>query len=171
MIANLKKRYSVKDLDKMVWRCASAETVDNYDHAIQNLEEAYPEARAELTEGMSPDQWALAYDGNLSFGKHMINSSESVNSLLKRARKLLVQALASAIFYRMNELFVHRRDKATQVVMADTPLLYDQDSERSEAIWHGELGCVRNVVERVNRREALYPSSADPYLMEIGHYC
>ncbi|KAG9444513.1 hypothetical protein H6P81_015853 [Aristolochia fimbriata] len=33
------------------------------------------------------------------------------------------------------------------------------------------LGCVRNVVERVNYREALYPSSADPYLMEIGHYC
>ncbi|KAG9449362.1 hypothetical protein H6P81_009327 [Aristolochia fimbriata] len=33
------------------------------------------------------------------------------------------------------------------------------------------LGCVRNVVERVNRREALYPSSTDPYLMEIGHYC
>ncbi|KAG9458889.1 hypothetical protein H6P81_003397 [Aristolochia fimbriata] len=28
-----------------------------------------------------------------------------------------------------------------------------------------------NVVERVNHREALYPSSADPYLMEIGHYC
>ncbi|KAG9453319.1 hypothetical protein H6P81_006223 [Aristolochia fimbriata] len=33
------------------------------------------------------------------------------------------------------------------------------------------LGCVRNVVERVNHREALDPLSADPYLMEIGHYC
>ncbi|KAG9450011.1 hypothetical protein H6P81_009976 [Aristolochia fimbriata] len=33
-----------------------------------------------------------------------------------------------------------------------------------------QLGCVRNVVERVNHREALDPSSADPYLMEIGHY-
>ncbi|KAG9458191.1 hypothetical protein H6P81_002699 [Aristolochia fimbriata] len=32
------------------------------------------------------------------------------------------------------------------------------------------LGCVQNVVERVNRREALDPSSANPYLMEIGHY-
>ncbi|KAG9458309.1 hypothetical protein H6P81_002817 [Aristolochia fimbriata] len=49
IIANLKKRYSVKDLDKMVWRC---------------------------------------------------------------------------------------------VVMADTPLLYDQDSHRSEAIWHGESSVV-----------------------------
>ncbi|KAG9442211.1 hypothetical protein H6P81_018065 [Aristolochia fimbriata] len=55
IIVNLKTRYCVKDLDKMVWRCASAETVDHYDHAIQNLEEACPEARRELTEGMSPD--------------------------------------------------------------------------------------------------------------------
>ncbi|KAG9446151.1 hypothetical protein H6P81_012279 [Aristolochia fimbriata] len=105
IMANLKKRYSVKDLDKMVWRCASAETVDHYNHAIQNLEET----RAELTEGMSHDQWALAYDGNMSFGKLTTNSSESVNSLLKRARSLPVQALASAIFYRMNAWFVHKR--------------------------------------------------------------
>ncbi|KAG9453176.1 hypothetical protein H6P81_006080 [Aristolochia fimbriata] len=34
-----------------------------------------------------------------------------------------------------------------------------------------QLGCVRNVVELVNHREALDPLSADPYLMEIGHYC
>ncbi|KAG9459290.1 hypothetical protein H6P81_003798 [Aristolochia fimbriata] len=33
------------------------------------------------------------------------------------------------------------------------------------------LGRVRNVVERVDCREAMDPSSADPYLMEIGHYC
>ncbi|KAG9458854.1 hypothetical protein H6P81_003362 [Aristolochia fimbriata] len=33
------------------------------------------------------------------------------------------------------------------------------------------LGCVRNVVERVNCREAMDPLLADPYLMEIGHYC
>ncbi|KAG9458796.1 hypothetical protein H6P81_003304 [Aristolochia fimbriata] len=182
IIANLKKRYSVKDLDKMVRRCASAETVDHYDHAIQNLEEACPGARAQLTEGMSPEQWALAYDGNMSFGKLTTNSSESENSLLKRARSLPVQTLASTIFYRMNAWFVHRREKAAQitthlcpsvdthlrtivhdarhvyvvayadgifqagehkVVMADMPLLYDQDSHRSEAIWHGEdPGCL-----------------------------
>ncbi|KAG9458239.1 hypothetical protein H6P81_002747 [Aristolochia fimbriata] len=33
------------------------------------------------------------------------------------------------------------------------------------------LGCVRNVVERVNHREVLDPSSTNPYLMETGHYC
>ncbi|KAG9458240.1 hypothetical protein H6P81_002748 [Aristolochia fimbriata] len=165
-----------------VWRYASAETVAHYDHAIQNLEEACPGARAELTEDMSPDQWALAYDGNKSFGKLTTNSSESVNSLFKRARSLPVQALASTIFYRMNAWFVHRREKAAQitthlcpsvdahlrtivedarhvyivpygdgifqagehkVVMADTPLFYDQDSHRSDAIWHGEdPGCL-----------------------------
>ncbi|KAG9440447.1 hypothetical protein H6P81_020612 [Aristolochia fimbriata] len=116
IIANLKKRYSVKDLDKMVWRCTSVETVDHYNHAIQNLEEACPGARAELTEGMSPEQWAIAYDGNMSFGKLTTNSSESVNSLLKRARSLPVQALALAIFYRMNAWFVHRREKAAQII-------------------------------------------------------
>ncbi|KAG9440249.1 hypothetical protein H6P81_020414 [Aristolochia fimbriata] len=321
IVANLKKRYSVKDLNKMVWRCASAETVAHYDHEMQILEEACPGAKAELIEDMSPEQWALAYDGNMSFGKLTTNSSKSVNSLLKRARSLPVQVLASAIFYRMNAWFVHRRDKAAQitthlcpsvdahlrtvvddarhvhvvaygdgifpagehkVVMADAPLLYDQDSHRSEAIWHGEgsadsfvgvrtstywtsdtprgtgaigwpfrfqverptdechkpwwklgaiqdrvgplaelsgkllyeeiclpaicvegrriwlsrtplicfeivelhvpdrvmlqfrleqLGCVRNVVERVNHRAALYPSSTDPHWLEIGHYC
>ncbi|KAG9447274.1 hypothetical protein H6P81_013402 [Aristolochia fimbriata] len=131
---------------------------------------------------MSPDQWALAYDENLSFGKLTTNSSESVNSLLKRGRKLPVQALALTIFYWMNAWFVNRRDRATQitahlcpsvdahlqivvedarpldvvaydggifqagehkVVMADTPLLYDQDSHRSEAIWHGEVSAFR----------------------------
>ncbi|KAG9451405.1 hypothetical protein H6P81_011370 [Aristolochia fimbriata] len=113
----------------MVWRCASAQTMDEYEVAIQNLEEACPKAKAGLTEGMSPDQWALAYDGNLSFGKLTTNSSESVNSLLKETWSLPVQALASTIFYR--------------VVMADTSLLYDQDSHRSEAIWHGEdPGCL-----------------------------
>ncbi|KAG9453175.1 hypothetical protein H6P81_006079 [Aristolochia fimbriata] len=115
IIANLKKRYSVKDLDKMVWRCASAETVAHYDHAIQNLEEVCPGARAELIEDMSPEQWALAYDGNMSFGKLTTNSSESVNSLLKWALSLPVQALASAIFYRMNAWFVHRREKTAQI--------------------------------------------------------
>ncbi|KAG9440013.1 hypothetical protein H6P81_020178 [Aristolochia fimbriata] len=30
------------------------------------------------------------------------------------------------------------------------------------------LGCVRNVVERVNHRAALYPSSTDPHWLEIG---
>ncbi|KAG9444653.1 hypothetical protein H6P81_015993 [Aristolochia fimbriata] len=189
IVANLKKRYSVKDLNKMVWRCASAETVAHYDHEMQILEEACPGAKAELTEDMSPEQWALAYNGNMSFGKLTTNSSESVNSLLKRAQSLPVQALALAIFYRMNAWFVHRRDKAAQitthlcplvnahlrtvvddarhvhvviygdgyfrpvntrltsclgsVVMADTPLLYDQDSHTSEAIWHGEdPGCL-----------------------------
>ncbi|KAG9458399.1 hypothetical protein H6P81_002907 [Aristolochia fimbriata] len=88
IIANLKKRYSVKDLDKIVWRCASAEIVAHYDHAIQNLEEVCPGARAELTEDMSPEQWVLAYDKNMSFGKLTTNSSESVNSLLKRAWSL-----------------------------------------------------------------------------------
>ncbi|KAG9457524.1 hypothetical protein H6P81_002032 [Aristolochia fimbriata] len=33
------------------------------------------------------------------------------------------------------------------------------------------LGCVRNVVERVNHRAALYPSSTDTHWLEIGHYC
>ncbi|KAG9444778.1 hypothetical protein H6P81_016118 [Aristolochia fimbriata] len=33
------------------------------------------------------------------------------------------------------------------------------------------LGCVRNVVERVNHRADLYPSSTDPHWLEIGHYC
>ncbi|KAG9452146.1 hypothetical protein H6P81_005050 [Aristolochia fimbriata] len=115
IIANLKKRYSVKDLNKMVWRCASAETVAHYDHEMQILEEVCPGAKAELTEDLSPEQWALAYDGNMSFGKLTTNSSESVNSLLKWARNLPVQALASAIFYRMNAWFVHRRDKAAEV--------------------------------------------------------
>ncbi|KAG9450291.1 hypothetical protein H6P81_010256 [Aristolochia fimbriata] len=204
IIGNLKKRYSVKDLNKMVWRCASAETVTHYDHAIQSLEEACPGAKAELTEDMSLEQWALAYNRNMSFGKLTTNSSESVNSLLKRSRSLPVQALASAIFYRMNAWFVHRRDKAAQitthfcpsidahlrtvvedarhvyvvtycdgifqagkhkvnvmlkectcrsfqiyqVMMGDASLLYDQDSQRSEAIWHGEdprcLECTEN---------------------------
>ncbi|KAG9442185.1 hypothetical protein H6P81_018039 [Aristolochia fimbriata] len=39
IIANLKKRYSVKDLNKMVWRCVRAETVAQYDHEMQILEE------------------------------------------------------------------------------------------------------------------------------------
>ncbi|KAG9450544.1 hypothetical protein H6P81_010509 [Aristolochia fimbriata] len=115
IIANLKKRYSVKNLNKMVWRCARAEIVAQYDHEMQILEEACPGAKAELTEDLSPEQWALAYDGNMSFGKLTTNFSESVNSLLKRARSLPVQALASAIFYRMNAWFVHRREKATEV--------------------------------------------------------
>ncbi|KAG9450576.1 hypothetical protein H6P81_010541 [Aristolochia fimbriata] len=101
IIANLKKRYSVKDLNKMVWTCARAETVDQYDHEMQILEEVCPGAKEELTEDMSPEQWALAYDGNMSFGKLTTNSFES--------------ALASAIFYRMNAWFVHRREKAAQV--------------------------------------------------------
>ncbi|KAG9458178.1 hypothetical protein H6P81_002686 [Aristolochia fimbriata] len=88
IIANLKKRYSVKDLNKMVWRCARAEIVAQYDHEMQILEEVCPGAKAELTEDMSPEQWALAYDGNMSFGKLTTNSSESVNSLLKRSRSL-----------------------------------------------------------------------------------
>ncbi|KAG9450309.1 hypothetical protein H6P81_010274 [Aristolochia fimbriata] len=99
IIANLKKRYSVKDFNKMVWRCAKA----------------CPGAKAELTEDMSPEQCALAYDGNMSFEKLTTNFSKSVNSLLKRSRSLPVQALASAIFYRMKARFVHRRDKAAQI--------------------------------------------------------
>ncbi|KAG9453167.1 hypothetical protein H6P81_006071 [Aristolochia fimbriata] len=90
IIANLKKRYNVKDLNKMVWRCARAETVAQYDHEMQILEEACPGAKAELTEDLSPEQWALAYDGNMSFGKLTTNSSESVNSLLKRRLSLPV---------------------------------------------------------------------------------
>ncbi|KAG9458270.1 hypothetical protein H6P81_002778 [Aristolochia fimbriata] len=86
------------------------ETVAYYDHEMQILEEACP-GKAELTEDMSPEQWALAYDENMSFGKLMTNSSASVNSLLKWSRSLPVQALVSAIFYQMNAWFVHRRDK------------------------------------------------------------
>ncbi|KAG9450284.1 hypothetical protein H6P81_010249 [Aristolochia fimbriata] len=123
IIANQKKRYSVKDLNKMVWRCASAEIVAHYDHEIQILEEACPKAKAELTEDMIPEQWVLAYDGNMSFGKLTTNSSESVNSLLKRSRSLPVQALASAIFYRMNAWFVHRRDKAAHITTHLCPLI------------------------------------------------
>ncbi|KAG9458476.1 hypothetical protein H6P81_002984 [Aristolochia fimbriata] len=115
IIANLKKQYSVKDLNKIVWRCVRAETVAQYDHEMQILEEVCPGAKAELTEDMSPEQWALAYDGNMSFRKLTTNSSKSVNSLLKRSQSLPVQALASAIFYRMNAWFVHRRVKAAQV--------------------------------------------------------
>ncbi|KAG9444899.1 hypothetical protein H6P81_016239 [Aristolochia fimbriata] len=84
------------------------ETVEKYDVAIPNLEEVCPGAKAELTERLSPEQWALAHDGNLSWGKLTTNSFESVNSLSKRARSLPVQALASAIFYRMNAWFVNR---------------------------------------------------------------
>ncbi|KAG9458798.1 hypothetical protein H6P81_003306 [Aristolochia fimbriata] len=65
IIANLKKRYSVQDLNKMVWRCTRAETVAQYDHEMQILEEVCPGAKAELTKDMSPEQWALAYDGNM----------------------------------------------------------------------------------------------------------
>ncbi|KAG9453166.1 hypothetical protein H6P81_006070 [Aristolochia fimbriata] len=32
------------------------------------------------------------------------------------------------------------------------------------------LSCVRKVVERVNHRAALYPSSTDPHWLEIGQY-
>ncbi|KAG9446974.1 hypothetical protein H6P81_013102 [Aristolochia fimbriata] len=145
IIANLKKRYSVKDLDKMVWRCASAETVAHYDHAIQNLEEACPGARAELTEDMSPDQWALAYDGNMSFGKLTTNFSESMNSLLKRARDAHLRTVvedARHLYVVPYGDGIFQADEH-KVVMVDTPLLYDQDSHRSEAIWHGEdLGCL-----------------------------
>ncbi|KAG9458379.1 hypothetical protein H6P81_002887 [Aristolochia fimbriata] len=34
-----------------------------------------------------------------------------------------------------------------------------------------QLGYVQNVIERVQRRKAMDPSLADPYMMEIGHYC
>ncbi|KAG9446520.1 hypothetical protein H6P81_012648 [Aristolochia fimbriata] len=47
-----RKRHSVKDLNKMVWRCARAETVAQYNHEMQILEEACPGAKAELTEDL-----------------------------------------------------------------------------------------------------------------------
>ncbi|KAG9450276.1 hypothetical protein H6P81_010241 [Aristolochia fimbriata] len=134
IIANLKKRYSVKDLNKMVWRCASAETVAHYDHAIQNLE-ACPGARAELTEDMSLVQWAFAYDGNMSFGKLTTNSSESVNSLLKRARSL--PARKGCTDYNPSLSF--RRRTFTDCHGGCQTC----DSHKSNAIWHGEdPGCL-----------------------------
>ncbi|KAG9450453.1 hypothetical protein H6P81_010418 [Aristolochia fimbriata] len=55
IIANLNKRYSVQDLNKMVWRCARAETVAQYNHEMQILKEVCSGAKAELTEDMSPE--------------------------------------------------------------------------------------------------------------------
>ncbi|KAG9458618.1 hypothetical protein H6P81_003126 [Aristolochia fimbriata] len=134
-----KERYSVKDLDKMVWRCASAETVAHYDHAIQNLEEACPGARAELTEDMSPEQWALVYDGNMQekaaqITTHLCPSVDAhLQTVVEDARHVYVVPYGDGIFQAGEH----------KVMMADTPLLYDQDSHRSEAIWHGEdPGCL-----------------------------
>ncbi|KAG9458372.1 hypothetical protein H6P81_002880 [Aristolochia fimbriata] len=101
-----RRRGGVQDLEKIVWECASAQTMEEYNVAIQNLEEVCPEAKEELTEGIRHEQWALAHDGNVSFGKHTTNSSESMNALLKRAWSL-------------------------PVMMAVT-LLYDQASHRSK---------------------------------------
>ncbi|KAG9446500.1 hypothetical protein H6P81_012628 [Aristolochia fimbriata] len=46
-------------------------------------------------------------------------------------------------------------------------LVYHPRGYTEEAL----LGCVRNVVERVNHRATLYPSSTDPHWLEIEHYC
>ncbi|KAG9444956.1 hypothetical protein H6P81_016296 [Aristolochia fimbriata] len=51
--------------------------------------------------------------------------------------------------------------------LTEPAMVYHPRGYTEEAL----LGCVRNVVDRVNHREALDPSSVDPYLMEIGHYC
>ncbi|KAG9453161.1 hypothetical protein H6P81_006065 [Aristolochia fimbriata] len=49
----------------------------------------------------------------------------------------------------------------------DPAMVYHPRGYTEEAL----LGCVRNVVERLNHRAALYPSSKDPHWLEIGHYC
>ncbi|KAG9442186.1 hypothetical protein H6P81_018040 [Aristolochia fimbriata] len=115
-----------------------------------------PEPKRSWIEDLSPSGGPLHTMGICHLGSSRQIPLEREFSI-EAALSLPVQALASAIFYRMNAWFVHRRrkkllrlqrifvlDEATfTVVMADTPLLYDQDSHRSESIWHGEdRGCL-----------------------------
>ncbi|KAG9458828.1 hypothetical protein H6P81_003336 [Aristolochia fimbriata] len=55
------------------------------------------------------------------------------------------------------------------VVMADTPLLYDQDSQRSEAIWHGEdPGCLECAEHFQTLHHWLMDERMLPYIEAAG---
>ncbi|KAG9446692.1 hypothetical protein H6P81_012820 [Aristolochia fimbriata] len=315
IVANLKKRYSVKDLNKMVWRCASAETVAHYDHEMQILEEACPGAKAGLTEDMSPGGgplhtmetcrdgrcpiivrsglpqerghlawrvmgvgtstywtsdtprgtgatgWPLSFQSNatnpggnlvlyrteldhqrsyqvnwqsyldlmqrlpaigvegrriwlsttplicfeivelhvpdrvmLQFGGEQVTPPEDVDHVTRISRKgqagedwalyhrdYIARWEARAEYVVMGSRAHTTRHApsdymrwylgATRRFIAPPPtepaMVYHPRGYTEEAL----LGCVRNVVERVNHRAALYPSSTVPHWLEIGYYC
>ncbi|KAG9458435.1 hypothetical protein H6P81_002943 [Aristolochia fimbriata] len=63
-----------------------------------------------------------------------VNNPVIIDGLVK-ARLLAVQR----VLMRGLAVVLMRGLVIGNIVMADTPLLYDQDSHRSEAIWHGEV--------------------------------
>ncbi|KAG9458623.1 hypothetical protein H6P81_003131 [Aristolochia fimbriata] len=181
IVANLKKRYSVKDLNKMVWRCASAETVAHYDHEMQKLEEACPGAKAELTEDMSPEQWALAYDGNMSFGKltTYLVFVQRLPAICVEGRRIWLSR-TPLICFEIVELHVPDRVTPPEDVEHVTRISRKVRAGEDWTLYHrdyiarwearADWVCMRAWLASVNHRAALYPSSTDPHWLEIGQY-
>ncbi|KAG9458190.1 hypothetical protein H6P81_002698 [Aristolochia fimbriata] len=163
IIANLKKRYNVKDLDKMVWR---------RERATQITTHLCPSVDAHLrtaVEGVRHLHVVPYGDGIFQAGEHKkyLGARRSSGTPPAEARKVgrpMSTRIRNSMDWRDDSgrylccnckqpghnkraCKTPSTDNAESsraglvignVVMANTPLLYDQDSHRSEAMWHGE---------------------------------
>ncbi|KAG9450588.1 hypothetical protein H6P81_010553 [Aristolochia fimbriata] len=177
IIVNLKKWYNVKDLDKVVWRCVSAQTMDKYDVAIQVLEEACPEAKAELTGEINPDSTGSSHAGS-SRSPH-VTPPEDVEHVTRISWK----GQAGEDWATYHRGYVARWQARAKTVVTGSHAHTPRHAPSEYMTWY--LSVTRRFVSsppteptmvyhaRGYTEETLTmdPSLADPYMMEIGHYC
>jgi hypothetical protein len=81
--------------------------------AVMNKIKQYNEEAYNWLMQIGPKKWALSHDGENRYGCMTINLSESLNSVLKKIRALLIQALVDAIFTKVVENFNLHRSEAS----------------------------------------------------------
>ncbi|XP_016200064.1 uncharacterized protein LOC107641068 [Arachis ipaensis] len=109
--ANFLKRFKTPHLHKLVINIGYSRTKQEYNINYERLRER-GEAYTNWCDEIGLQRWVLAFDEGYRWGHMTTNMVECINSALKGARNLPVNAVLRATCYWLNKLFTRKSDEA-----------------------------------------------------------
>ncbi|XP_033129312.1 protein FAR1-RELATED SEQUENCE 5-like [Brassica rapa] len=95
--------------------CAHAYTVAEFDDLYDAFSRRYPSAAAYLEKSVEVRKWARCYFEGDRYNVNTTNAAESINGVLREARKFFMLPMIDVIIKKMTEWFNKHRKKAAEI--------------------------------------------------------
>ncbi|KAI5672977.1 hypothetical protein M9H77_13341 [Catharanthus roseus] len=113
--ANFNKTFKNTNLKSLMWQAGTESKQWKFDRVMKEIQERNVDTYIYLMK-LDPEKWTLLHDGGHRHDIRTTNIFEALNSVLKKARVLLLKALVELIFNKLVKYFHQHREEAENCV-------------------------------------------------------
>ncbi|XP_010556379.1 PREDICTED: uncharacterized protein LOC104825704 [Tarenaya hassleriana] len=130
-----RKSSNGETVSKLFFKCAAAYTIDEFEYLYDDLKSRYPKVAEYMQkEELAPENWARCKFKSERYNMLTTNGAESINSVLKKAKKYPLLSLLDICLGKTVEWFNRHRLEAGSSDESQklTPFVYKELHERYE---------------------------------------